>query len=66
VLLATSIRAIRTADGRCLPPRAVRTGTAGGTSDLESLKSGKDRTKPRILFACALELTKRRRISTAN
>jgi hypothetical protein len=38
VLLATSIN-------RCLPPHADCK-SAGGSSDLESLKSGKDRTKP--------------------
>ena len=67
VLLATSIRPIRTADGRCLPPRADLAGPAGGTSDLESLKSGKDRTKPWI-FVCLIctRTNETRRISTAN
>jgi hypothetical protein len=45
---------------KCLPPRA-KFNSAGGPSDLESLKSGKDRTKLR----CALKKRKTKRIFTA-
>jgi len=45
--------------------RVRRTVLRGRLSDLESLKSGKDRTKPWTLFVYALERTKRRRIYTA-
>ena len=38
------MRAISDTDNRCLPPRADSK-SAGGASDLESLKSGKDETK---------------------
>ena len=44
------MRAISDADCRHLPPRA-KFNFAGGTSDLESLKSGKDKTK----LWCALK-----------
>jgi len=45
VLLATSLLSPRTARGdRRLPPHA-KINFAGGTSDLESLKSGKDKDK---------------------
>ena len=39
--------------------RVRRTVLRGRLSDLESLKSGKDRTKPWTLFVYALERTKR-------
>ena len=52
VLLATSITEMS-------PSACESHWTRGRLSDLESLKSGKDRTKPWILFACALERTKR-------
>jgi hypothetical protein len=40
--------------------------TRGRFSDLESLKSGKDRTKLRILFAFCTRTNETRRIFTAN
>jgi hypothetical protein len=60
VLLATpvSVRCARRTDVSL----RVRIESAGGSSDLESLKSGKDRTKLR----CALKKRKTRRIFTAN
>src|SRR5215471_9488434 len=48
------MRAISDADCRHLPPRA-KFNFAGGASDLESLKSGKDKTK----LWCALKYRKR-------
>ena len=48
--LGHAMRAISDTENRCLPPRA-KFNFAGGPSDLESLKSGKDRTKLR----CALK-----------
>ena len=48
VLIATPVPFSSSLHGSCLPPRAERIRLRGRLSDLESLKSGKDRTKPWI------------------
>src|SRR5713101_3167312 len=61
----TANRAISGAQQSRLPPHAeIR--LRGRFSDLESLKSGKDRTKTWVRLLFALERTKRRRIFTAS